>query len=422
MVILENFNDSKSSSCFYCQEYQLLYSDVPLNEVIHEMNGITPRCFLHYKYECSSCGLNFHFNGISWCIECKIMTCIDCGEEKIENKKFLIYEYYFEINCIKCGTGNPALDYAEFSGVHPYQIGDLWPNQPINIWLPMIDEDAIESRSYQLSGSQRILNLSTWNIDNSSKLVNDISSKNLTQNWYKFLGKDYQTLLNNLIFPEILKMMEIKPKEQILEIGCGEGQLSRLLAESGANVIGIDSSNIISKAITSENNQSLNISYHKTNIEDFKDKYEGQKFNKIVCNLRIMAIVNLSTFFENVFYHLMQNGDFIFSISHPFSGLPNALPIRIPEDSLRNEDQFWMSNNYFEEGQIQLAKTDDTFDLILFRRTLSTYLNNMISAKFSLIEISEPQANSDIIEKFPKQMYNNNNINPGVMIIKARRS
>ncbi|OLS19444.1 MAG: Ubiquinone biosynthesis O-methyltransferase [Candidatus Heimdallarchaeota archaeon LC_2] len=419
---MENFNESSSSACFYCQEYHAIYSDVPLNEVITNINGITPRCFLHYQYECSTCELNIHFNGISWCHECRTFTCIDCGKEKIKNRNFLIYNYYFEISCINCGTGNPALDYAEYSGNHPYQIGDLWPNQPMNIWLPMNNNVEIETKPYTMSGTQRIQQLSSWTINTFEIQTNDDPSNyNIIKDWTKFLGRNHRILLTNFVLPEMLKMISVKPEEKILEIGCGEGELCRIIAKSGAIVTGIDISKIITAAIDSNKNGNLDITYLKANLEDLKEKSETSKFDKIVSNLKIMTIEKLSVFFENVFHNLKIGGDFIFSVSHPFFSLPNGFPVRIPADSRRNEDKFWMMDNYFKEGPVRIFENGIQIDPVLIRRTLSNYLNNMTSIGFSLIEISEPQVNLDLIANFPNQFHNNDDRTPVIMIIKARK-
>jgi len=38
-------------------------------------------------------------------------------------KEFLIYDYYYTIPCANCGNMNPALDFAEYGGTHPFQLG-----------------------------------------------------------------------------------------------------------------------------------------------------------------------------------------------------------------------------------------------------------------------------------------------------------
>ncbi len=225
MVLLENFNDPNSSVCFYCREYHTIYDDVPLNDAKYNINGFTPRCFLHFKYECSNCELNIHFNGISWCHECKIFTCVECSNVKIKRENFLIYDYYFIIKCINCSSEKPALDYAELLGSHPYQIGDLWPNQPINIWLPLMNSDQTTPKLKKLSGSQRIQNLSDWAMITRSNQFDEKSIwYQLFNDWTEFLGKNHQLLLKEFYLPKMLELIDAKPHENILEVGYSKGK------------------------------------------------------------------------------------------------------------------------------------------------------------------------------------------------------
>ena len=106
---------SENPLCFYCSEYAKVVKDYPLNVASNDKQSFTPRCSLHWKFECSKCGEMTHFNGISWCPECQKFTCLRCVEEKMEKKEFLIYNYYFTIPCHICGDYNPALDFSEYS-------------------------------------------------------------------------------------------------------------------------------------------------------------------------------------------------------------------------------------------------------------------------------------------------------------------
>lgn len=419
---MENFNDPNSVVCFYCQEYHILHFDVPLNDAKYNLDGITPRCFLHYKYECSKCELNIHFNGISWCHDCKLFTCVECGNVKVNKENFLIYDYYFKIQCTNCGSESPALDYAELSGNHPYQLGDLWPNQPINIWLPTLYSDENPPKFKKLSGSDRMRNLSNWVLSETNQQFDEKSTwHRLFSDWTEFLGKDHRLLLEKFYLPEILKLIDPMPHERILEVGCGEGQLSRRIAKLGANVIGIEPSKMVDTAISHEKREILNILYYRLQISDFKNDNDKVYFDKIVCNLRLMIIEDLPTFFDDVFHLLKENGELIFSISHPFFGIPNGIPIKVPDDSYRNEDKIWLMENYFTEGLVNMTINGVKSQSSFFRRTLSTYINVMIASGFSILQISEPQADVKLVENYTHPMYNNIDRIPGIMIIRAKK-
>lgn len=61
--------------------------------------------------------------------------------------------------------------------------------------------------------------------------------------WYDGLvgqkGSDYH---RTIVMPGALRLLDVAPGQQVLDIGCGQGVFCRLLAESGARALGIDAS------------------------------------------------------------------------------------------------------------------------------------------------------------------------------------
>jgi ubiquinone/menaquinone biosynthesis C-methylase UbiE len=59
--------------------------------------------------------------------------------------------------------------------------------------------------------------------------------------WYdKMLEDNDDTYQTKVILPNILRILNPKPAEVVVELGCGQGFFSRIVAKSGAKVIGID--------------------------------------------------------------------------------------------------------------------------------------------------------------------------------------
>src|SRR3990167_7327952 len=59
--------------------------------------------------------------------------------------------------------------------------------------------------------------------------------------WYNTLleeGED--TYQEKLIKPNLLRILEPKAGQNILDVGCGQGYFARLIAKSGAKVAGVD--------------------------------------------------------------------------------------------------------------------------------------------------------------------------------------
>jgi ubiquinone/menaquinone biosynthesis C-methylase UbiE len=58
--------------------------------------------------------------------------------------------------------------------------------------------------------------------------------------WYDKLLSSDDTFQNKVILPNLIRLMDIKTGEQILDVGCGSGYFSKEFALAGAKVSGVD--------------------------------------------------------------------------------------------------------------------------------------------------------------------------------------
>ena len=119
------------------------------------------------------------------------------------------------------------------------------------------------------------------------------------------------------IDPVIFKIIGKIRKKKILEIGCGNGYLSRLLARKGAKITAIDiSKKLLEFAITKEKEKPLGIRYLVRNAADLygiKSKY----LDLAIADMSLMDIRDAQGTIKAVSRILKINGHFIFSITHP---------------------------------------------------------------------------------------------------------
>jgi len=369
-------SSSEYTTCFYCLEYSKIASDYPINFASKDVDSFTPRCFLHWEYECSKCGEMTHFNGISWCSSCKEFTCLRCGEEKMEKNEFLIYDYYYKIPCHSCGNYNSALDFAEYEGTHPYQIGDLKPEEDIVMWMPIYKE-SIKSQEFphKAWGLERILSLGKYVEFNRLESLDEYSSKStwdaLAPSWALVFseGGDYHHKYK--ILPEVYRLLDVAKDEKILDVACGEGNVARYLANKGAQVTGFDISKLIDFAIEREKEDKLGVQYLKLNAENIANKFARASFDKAVCNMALMDIEDYKTTIEQISYVLKEDGIFVFSITHPAFAWPTCTSFRVPKGSQRNEDKLRLVLDYFDERPTLIDYGNDTPSL-QFPRTISS--------------------------------------------------
>jgi len=421
---------SENPPCFYCSEYAKVVKGYPVNIASNDERSFTPRCSLHWKFECNECGEMTHFNGIAWCSNCKEFTCIRGGEEEgkeeMIRKEFLIYDYYYTIPCHKCGIHNPTLDFAEYNGTHPFQIGDLKPDEGIIIWTP-INKGEKQSQEFphKAWGLERVLSLGKfYRIFTRLESLNEYSSKStwdaIAPAWapVSAAGGDYHHKYR--ILPEVYRMLDVQKDEKILDVACGEGNVARHLSRSGASITGIDISKMVDYAIEREEKENLGITYLKLNAEKINDHFEKESFDKVVCNMALMDIENYKTTIKQISYALKEKGIFVFSITHPAFAFPSCTTLRIPGDSQRNEDKLRVVLDYFDERPT-LIDFGDYGTLLQFHRPISSYLNELVQNNLVLREMSEPKASEELVKKFPRYAYLDDDIQPDFLIVKTMK-
>ncbi|MCK5128836.1 MAG: methyltransferase domain-containing protein [Clostridiales bacterium] len=207
-----------------------------------------------------------------------------------------------------------------------------------------------------------------------TKIINEWD--NVSNQWIDSLeGNHYR---NDILVPETLKMLgEIKDKK-VIDIGCGEGGYSRLLAEKGADVVGVDfSKELINEAI--KHNTIHSIQYYvkdACNLEGI----ENSTFDSAVSAMCLMAVEDLESAINEAYRVLKPNGRFVLSILHPC----------------------FSYKNYFDEVGYNESLSEHLGKPITFwHKTLSKTINLMIKAGFKLELLCEP-------------VLNNNNSNAGI--------
>ncbi len=414
---------SEYKLCFYCSEYAKIAKDYPQNFASKNIDSFTPRCHLHYQYKCDKCGKSTHFNGISWCPECRVFTCLRCAKEEMIREEFFFYDYYYNIPCHKCGSPNPALDFAEYEGRHPFQIGDLTPEEEIVIWMPIYKEKKQQEFPNKAWGSERMLDIGDAPRFTRLNSLDEYTPKStwdkIAKYWISPEAED-EYHHTNLILPEVYRLLDAHKDEEILDVACGEGTVARYLTKLGVKVTGIDISKMIDRAKEREEQEKLGIHYLKMAAEQLGDEFGENTFDKIICNMALMDIADYEVTLKNISEVLKDGGVFVFSITHPAFAWPVTTSMRVPPDSQRNEDKRKIALNYFDERPALLPVGWETSSLA-FPRPISKYVNELVKNNLEIIEMSEPMASEEIVKKYPRQAYMDNDTLPDFLMMKTKK-
>ena len=120
----------------------------------------------------------------------------------------------------------------------------------------------------------------------------------------------------------------LESKGPVLELGCGTGRVTIPIADSGIDIVGLDSSSAMLKVAKSKS-QRLDfcvsrISFIQADMRDFSFK-TPQKFPLIIIPYRgflsLLTVEDQISTLENIKHHLLQNGKIIVSIFVPDLGM-----------------------------------------------------------------------------------------------------
>lgn len=113
--------------------------------------------------------------------------------------------------------------------------------------------------------------------------------------------------------PSLFSLMGSLGGKKVLDAGCGEGYLSRLIAKSGAFVTAVDYSKRMIKIAKERAPDDLKIEYKDGNCEDLHF-FQDTQFDLVVSNMVIQDLANYKEALKENYRLLKDGGSFIFSI------------------------------------------------------------------------------------------------------------
>jgi ubiquinone/menaquinone biosynthesis C-methylase UbiE len=219
----------------------------------------------------------------------------------------------------------------------------------------------------------------------------------------------YDIYRDHVNTPAFLEMLGDVKGLRGLDIGCGEGHNTREIAQLGASMTGIDiSEKFIHYAQQKEDEHPLHIKYLHGSGLDLP--FDNESFDFCVAIMSLMDMAEHECAIEEAYRVLKTKGFFQFSITHPCFQTPKW-------EWLKNEngektamicgDYFRQPNGKIEEWIFSSAPQElkdkfNTFKIPIFDRTLSSWLNMLITAGFVLEKFVEPSADEETIKKFPQ--------------------
>ncbi len=211
--------------------------------------------------------------------------------------------------------------------------------------------------------------------------------------WYESIQTDAKRI--HFVMPFIMQQMQDVSGKVILDIGCGEGGYSRVLAHKRAKMTSVDCSIIaIDYAKQKAADENLDIAHHirnSNNLYDIKDN----TFDIVLCANMLMDCEDLDGTVKEISRVLKCGGKVFISVLHPcFNGknIKWSGGDVVPQVVVQN---------YFSPTEWE-APIDGMGAVVWRHRTLQDYVKVFIKNGLSIIDLNEPIPTNEQMEKSPR--------------------
>lgn len=200
-----------------------------------------------------------------------------------------------------------------------------------------------------------------------------------------------------VLTPVLLDMLGEVAGKRILDAGCGEGFLSRLMAGMGARVTGVDLSAKLLEIANERTPAQSTIDYILADLERL-DALEDASFDLIVSSMALQDLPDYQAALRELFRVLKPGGDCIIAILHPcFSSDGGWVRDEV------GKRLYWKVDNYFSERSIEQEWPPGAEQRPLyFHRTLTSYFKAFKTAGFTLEALEEPYPSPQALQQHPE--------------------
>jgi SAM-dependent methyltransferase len=224
--------------------------------------------------------------------------------------------------------------------------------------------------------------------------------------WTKLSRAGYDVYRDYLNTPAFFEMLPDVKGLSGLDIGCGEGHNTRLLAQRGARLAAIDISPVfVRHAKLMEDQEPLGICYQVASAVELP--FADAAFHFATGFMSFMDIAETDQVLAEAYRVLRPGGFLQFSITHPCFDTPHRRNLR--DES--GQTYAIEVGRYFEnqEGDVEEwifsaappeAKEGwPPFKVPRFTRTLSQWLNLVLETGFVLERIAEPYPSNETVRR-----------------------
>ena len=189
----------------------------------------------------------------------------------------------------------------------------------------------------------------------------------------------------------------------VLDLGCGEGYFTRLLASNGARVTGVDiAERQIARACRHEGDDPLGIDYRVLDAVEIAEHWPRASFDAVTACMSLHDMPDPGGVIGAVRRVLRCRGRFVFSVPHPLTDTPYREWSRAADGSKRA----LMVGRYFESGhrmvQWNMQRLKYGWEAPTWRFTLSEWSDLLTGAGFLIRRMHEPRPTREQVSRQPE--------------------
>ncbi len=218
--------------------------------------------------------------------------------------------------------------------------------------------------------------------------------------WYSgYMGKEGGDFQKDLIFPGALHLLAPKKDGHYLDLACGQGAFTRLLATKVSKVDGLDAAK--SLIDLAKKNAPKNARFVVDDATNFAHLYQPSSLDGIVCNLAIQNIDALAPVFSDAARTLKHGGVFVITMNHPAYRQPRQSGWGWDEE---RKLQYRRIDKYMSEYEMPIiahpgsAPSVKTYS---YHRPISVYINELAKHGF-VIEALEEWVSNKVSDSGPR--------------------
>lgn len=246
-----------------------------------------------------------------------------------------------------------------------------------------------------------------------SKEWKKIKKKEWSKNaefWAKIIRENldpYRLIITN---KAVLQPLKNKKNLRILDSGCGEGYLSRILAKKGHQVFAIDDNpKLIEIAKETEKEKPLGIKYYLKDMRktDFPDSF----FDVVLSHQTIHEIYNPEKALKEFARILKKEGRFICLFLHPCFEIKENIKAK------RNLSYLYFNKLKVNKGRYYVSGIWSPYSYFYLHLPLSGWINLFKKAGFLITDIKEPHPPLKLLKE--DKWWSNNFKKPLFILIEA---